>query len=240
MIKALLFDVFGTVVDWRFGISRDVNVIAEKYNINLNPEQFADAWRNEYQPAMERVRSGKRQFVKLDILHEENFDKISKDFGLEKISMDDKLWLIRSWHRLPGWPDSTSGLLRLKSKFIVCAQSNGNVSLILNMAKFSRLYWDMILGAEVVGYYKPEPQAYKKACEKIHLKTEECLMVAAHNNDLKAANKEGMKTAFVLRPTEHGNNQSSDLKPSQDWNYIVNNFHDLADLLKCKKEDYFI
>ena len=98
----------------------------------------------------------------------------------------------------------------------------------------------MILGAEVVGYYKPEPQAYKKACEKIHLKTEECLMVAAHNNDLKAAKKEGMKTAFVLRPTEHGNNQSSDLKPSQDWNYIVNNFHDLADLLKCKKEDYFI
>ena len=236
MIKALLFDVFGTVVDWRTGIVRDAKSIAKKYKINFNLEQFADRWRYEYQPSMEQVRSGKRQFIKLDILHEENLDKISKDFGLENISKIDKLWLIKSWHRLPGWSDSKSGLLRLKSKFIIGAQSNGNISLILNMAKFSKLYWDVILGAEVVGYYKPDPNAYKKACERLDLKTDECLMVAAHNDDLQAAKKEGMKTAFVLRPKEHGDKQSTDLKPSQDWDFIVDNFHELADKLKCKKE----
>ncbi len=236
MIKALLFDVFGTVVDWRSGIIRDAKLIAKKYDIRFHPEQFADRWRYEYQPSMEKVRSGKRKFVKLDVLHEENLEKISKDFGLDIISKVDKSWLVKSWHRLPAWPDSKSGLLRFKSKFIIGAQSNGNVSLILNMSKFSELYWDVILGAEVVGYYKPDPKAYKKACERLDLKTEECLMVAAHNDDLKAAKKEGMKTAFIPRPTEYGFNQSSDLKPSQDWDFIVDNFHELADKLKCKKE----
>ena len=236
MIKALLFDVFGTVVDWRKGITKDAKFIAKKYKINFNPDEFADRWRNEYQPSMELVRSGKRKFVKLDILHEENFNKISKDFGLENINKTDKLWLVKSWHRLPGWSDSSSGLIRLKSKFIIGAQSNGNISLILNMAKFSKLYWDIILGAEVVGYYKPDPRAYKKACKSIGLKTNECLMVAAHNDDLEAARKLGMQTAFVLRKKEYGSNQMSNLKPSQDWNFVVDNFHELADKLGCDKD----
>ena len=235
MIKALLFDVFGTVVDWRKGIIRDAKIIAQKYKLNFSLEKFADQWRAEYQPSMAKIRSRERSFVKLDVLHEENLEKISKDFSLEKINEIDKLWLVKSWHRLPAWPDSPSGLLRLKSKFIIGAQSNGNISLITNMAKFSKLPWDVILGAEVVGHYKPEPDAYKKACEKLDLSVDECLMVAAHNDDLKGAKEQGLKTAFVLRSNEHGSNQLSDLKPSQEWDFVVNNFHELADKLKCEK-----
>ena len=165
--------------------------------------------------------------------------RIQEKAGLDIISDDDKSWLNKSWHRLPPWSDSKEGLLRLKSKFIIGAQSNGNISLIVNMSKISKLYWDVILGSEVVGHYKPEPSAYKKACEKLDLKTEECLMVAAHNDDLKGARNEGMKTAFVLRSKEHGNKQVSDLKPSQDWDYIVNDLHELADKLGCSKEGSF-
>ncbi|MAQ79236.1 MAG: haloacid dehalogenase type II [Rhodospirillaceae bacterium] len=239
MIKALLFDVFGTVVNWRSGVIKDAEIIAKKYKLNFDLEEFADKWRAEYQPSMEKIRTGKRGFIKLDFLHLENLEKISKNFGLDIISNDDKSWLNKSWHRLPPWSDSKEGLLRLKSKFIIGAQSNGNISLIVNMSKISKLYWDVILGSEVVGHYKPEPSAYKKACEKLDLKTEECLMVAAHNDDLKGARNEGMKTAFVLRSKEHGNKQVSDLKPSQDWDYIVNDLHELADKLGCSKEGSF-
>ena len=151
MIQALLFDVFGTVVDWRSGISKDFELISKKYGLKKNSKQFADDWRAEYQPSMEKVRSGIREFVKLDILHDENLKNISNNYGLEILSNEDWDWLVKSWHRLPGWKDSSKGLLRLKSKFIIASQSNGNIELILNMSKNSKLYWDMILGSEVVG-----------------------------------------------------------------------------------------
>lgn len=230
-VTALLFDVFGTVVNWRDGISRDVSIIADQKGVSLDPAAFADSWRAEYQPAMEEVRSGRRSFSILDVLHRENLKKVATDFGLGALSAEDEDFLVTAWHRLPGWPDSSEGMLRLKQKFILGSQSNGNIALIVNMAKYANLPWDVVLGAEVVGHYKPQPKAYLNACTALGLATENCMMVAAHNDDLVAARAAGMKTAFVCRPTEHGVGQTKDLHAEQDWEFVAQDFNDLADKL---------
>ena len=238
-VKALLFDVFGTVVDWRTGIAREVESIAKKNYISLDPFDFADAWRAEYQPAMEEIRKGRRSFTILDILHMENLKKIASKFNLHNLSDEDFKMLVKAWHRLPGWPDSSEGLNALKNKYILATQSNGNIALIVNMAKFSNLNWDVILGAEVIGYYKPEPEAYLKACSALDLKTEECLMVAAHDDDLKAASLQGMKTAYVHRPFEYGKDklfdiaQVNDYKDDRKWDIVSKDLKDLAKQLGC-------
>ena len=238
-VKALLFDVFGTVVDWRTGIAIEVQMIAKKYNIELNADDFADAWRAEYQPAMEQIRSGKRSFTILDILHLENLKKIAPRFNLNNLSNEDLNCLVSAWHRLPGWPDSSQGLNKLKKKFILATQSNGNIALMVNMAKYSNLSWDVILGAEVLGHYKPEPQAYIKACKALNLKPSECLMVAAHDDDLKAASLQGMKTAYVHRPFEYGKDklfdiaEVNDYKGNRNWDIMSKDFNDLAFKLGC-------
>jgi 2-haloacid dehalogenase len=238
-VKALLFDVFGTVVDWRSGIANEVKKIANKNKIVINPNDFADAWRAEYQPAMEEIRKGNRSFTILDILHMENLKKISSRFGLDKLSSDDFDLLIKAWHRLPGWPDSSEGLNKLKTKFIIATQSNGNIALMVNMAKYSNLNWDVILGAEVVGHYKPEPEAYLKACRALHLSPEECMMVAAHDDDLKAASLQGMKTGYVHRPYEYGKDklfdisEVNDYKGDRSWDFISKDLNDLAYQLGC-------
>ena len=238
-VKALLFDVFGTVVDWRSGIANEVKKIANKNKIVINPNDFADAWRAEYQPAMEEIRKGNRSFTILDILHMENLKKISSRFGLDKLSSDDFDLLVKAWHRLPGWPDSSEGLNKLKTKFIIATQSNGNIALMVNMAKHSNLNWDVILGAEVVGHYKPEPEAYLKACRALHLSPEECIMVAAHDDDLKAASLQGMKTGYVHRPYEYGKDklfdisEVNDYKGDRSWDFISKDLNDLAYQLGC-------
>ena len=238
-VKALLFDVFGTVVDWRTGIAREVEVIAKKNNISLDPYDFADAWRAEYQPAMEEIRKGRRSFTILDILHMENLKKIASKFNLHNLSGKDLHMLVKAWHRLPGWPDSSDGLNALKKKYILATQSNGNIALIVNMAKFSNLNWDVVLGAEVIGHYKPDPEAYLKACSALDLKTEECLMVAAHDDDLKAASLQGMKTAYVHRPFEYGRDklfdiaEVNDYKGNKGWNIVSSDLNDLAKQLSC-------
>ena len=238
-VKALLFDVFGTVVDWRTGIAIEVQMIAKKNNIELNADDFADAWRAEYQPAMEQIRSGKRSFTILDILHLENLKKIAPRFNLNNLSNEDLNFLVSAWHRLPGWPDSSQGLNKLKKKFILATQSNGNIALMVNMAKYSNLSWDVILGAEVLGHYKPEPEAYIKACKALNLKPSECLMVAAHDDDLKAASLQGMKTAYVHRPFEYGKDklfdiaEVNDYKGNRNWDIISKDFNDLALKLGC-------
>lgn len=238
-VKALLFDVFGTVVDWRTGIAREVEVIAKKNNISLDPYDFADAWRAEYQPAMEEIRKGRRSFTILDILHMENLKKIASKFNLHNLSGKDLNMLVKAWHRLPGWPDSSDGLNALKKKYILATQSNGNIALIVNMAKFSNLNWDVVLGAEVIGHYKPDPEAYLKACSALDLKTEECLMVAAHDDDLKAASLQGMKTAYVHRPFEYGRDklfdiaEVNDYKGNKEWNIVSSDLNDLAKQLSC-------
>ena len=238
-VKALLFDVFGTVVDWRTGIAREVEDIAKKNNISLDPYDFADAWRAEYQPAMEEIRKGRRSFTILDILHMENLKKIASKFNLHNLSGKDLNMLVKAWHRLPGWPDSSDGLNALKKKYILATQSNGNIALIVNMAKFSNLNWDVVLGAEVIGHYKPDPEAYLKACSALDLKTEECLMVAAHDDDLKAASLQGMKTAYVHRPFEYGRDklfdiaEVNDYKGNKGWNIVSSDLNDLAKQLSC-------
>jgi len=238
-VKALLFDVFGTVVDWRTGIAREVESVAKKNNISLDPFDFADAWRAEYQPAMEVIRNGRRSFTILDILHMDNLKKIAPKFNLHNIPDEDFKFLVTAWHRLPGWPDSSEGLNALKNKYILATQSNGNIALIVNMAKFSNLNWDVILGAEVIGYYKPEPEAYLKACRALDLKTEECLMVAAHDDDLKAASLQGMKTAYVHRPFEYGRDklfdiaEVNDYKGDRKWDIVSRDLNDLAKQLGC-------
>ena len=238
-VKALLFDVFGTVVDWRSGIANEVKKIANKNKIVINANDFADAWRAEYQPAMEEIRKGNRSFTILDILHMENLKKISSRFGLDKLSSNDFALLVKAWHRLPGWPDSSEGLNKLKTKFIIATQSNGNIALMVNMAKYSNLNWDVILGAEVVGHYKPEPEAYLKACRALHLNPEECMMVAAHDDDLKAASLQGMKTAYVHRPYEYGKDklfdisEVNDYKGDRSWDFISKDLNDLAYQLGC-------
>ena len=238
-VKALLFDVFGTVVDWRSGIANEVKKIANKYSITIDALGFADSWRAEYQPAMEEIRKGNRSFTILDILHMENLKKISSRFGLDKLSSDDFDLLVKAWHRLPGWPDSSEGLNKLKTKFIIATQSNGNIALMVNMAKYSNLNWDVILGAEVVGHYKPEPEAYLKACRTLHLNPEECMMVAAHDDDLKAASLQGMKTGYVHRPYEYGKDklfdisEVNDYKGDRNWDFISKDLNDLAYQLGC-------
>jgi 2-haloacid dehalogenase len=238
-VKALLFDVFGTVVDWRTGIAKEVESIAIKNDILLDPFDFADAWRAEYQPAMEEIRKGRRSFTILDILHMENLKKIASKFNLHNLTNEDFNMLVRAWHRLPGWPDSSDGLNALKKKYILATQSNGNIALIVNMAKFSNLNWDVVLGAEVIGHYKPEPESYLKACNALDLKTDECLMVAAHYDDLKAASLQGMKTAYVHRPFEYGRDkmfdiaQVNDYKGDRVWDIVSSDLNDLAKQLGC-------
>ena len=238
-VKALLFDVFGTVVDWRTGIAKEVESVAKKNNISLDPFDFADAWRAEYQPAMEEIRKGRRSFTILDILHMENLKKIASKFNLQHLSDEDFNMLVKAWHRLPGWPDSSEGLNALKNKYILATQSNGNIALIVNMAKFSNLNWDVILGAEVTGHYKPEPEAYLKACNALNFKTEECLMVAAHEDDLRAARQQGMKTAYVHRPFEYGKDKLFDISEVNDykgdikWDIVSRDLNDLAKQLGC-------
>ena len=230
-VKALLFDVFGTVVDWRTCITGAFDQIAKNHALDLEASRLADEWRAQYQPSMEVIRSGKRPFVRLDVLHRENLDHVLKNNNLTFFTPVERDHLVKAWHRLKGWPDASDGLYRLKKKYIIAPQSNGNISLLVNMAKAANLPWDVVLGAEIVQTYKPRPEAYKRACDALGLSTSDCMMVAAHNDDLLAARNTGMKTAFILRDTEHGPRQTKDLKSESDWDISVNNFIELADKL---------
>jgi 2-haloacid dehalogenase len=211
-IRACLFDVFGTVVDWRTSVSRDLAAFAKEKGITgIDWLEFAVEWRKLYQPSMEEVRSGRRAFTILDVLHRESLDKLISRYGIKGLSEADVDHLNRAWHRLDPWPDAVAGLTRLKSKFIIAPCSNGNIALMVNMAKRAGLPWDCILGAETARAYKPMPDAYLNSCRQLGLAPASVMMVAAHNNDLKAAKAQGMKTAFVARPTEHGPGQTTDL-----------------------------
>ena len=231
-IKALGFDVFGTVVDWRGGVAREAAPFLQRHGaMDADPLAFADAWRRQYQPAMERVRTGGRGFVPLDVLHRENLDIILPDFGLDPAAIPagelDELNL--AWHRLDPWPDVVEGLTRLKSRFIIVTLSNGNVSLMVDMAKRAGLPWDAILGAEPARAYKPSPEAYLRTAAMLGLKAEELCLVAAHNSDLAAARDCGLKTAFVLRPRDQGLGQHTDLVAEQGWEFDAKDFCDLAE-----------
>lgn len=229
-VRALVFDVFGTVVDWRGGVAREARGFLERRAPGVDPFAFAAAWRRRYQPALEDVRSGKRPFVRLDVLHRENLEAILPEFGIDPASVpaDELDDLNLAWHRLDPWPDSVAGLTRLKQRFIIAPLSNGNIVLMLDMAKRAGLPWDAILGAEVAQAYKPRPEAYLRTAEVLALRPEQVCMVAAHNGDLAAARSCGLKTAFVPRPEEHGPGQTTDLEAEQDWDVVTRDFIDLA------------
>ena len=228
-IQALLFDVFGTCVDWRSSLVREMQKLSQDKGLNMDCAAFADAWRGLYQPSMKQVRNGTRPWTMLDILHRESLDKLVAQYDLEGLSNSELDHLNRVWHRLDPWADTVSGLARLKERFIVAPLSNGNVALLVNMAKRAGLPWDLILGAEIAGHYKPEAEAYLKASRLLGLAPNQCMMVAAHNDDLRAARQCGFNTAFVCRPTEHGSQQITDLAPAEDWDLVTDSFIALAD-----------
>ena len=235
-VKALVFDVFGTVVDWRSGIARDARTFLARHGkADADSHAFADAWRKRYQPAMEEVRSGRRPFTRLDVLHRENLDGVLRDHGINPAGFvsEELDWLNRAWHRLDPWPDTIPGLLRLKARHFIAPLSNGNILLLANMAKRAGIPWDAVLGAEAAQAYKPQPEAYLRTAEILGLKPEQVALVAAHNGDLAAARRTGLKTAFVLRPTEHGPDQATDTRAEQDWEVVANSFEELADRLGC-------
>jgi len=202
--QALLFDVFGTLTDWRSSIARETRVILAPLGATIDYEAFADAWRAEYQPTMEEVRSGRLPFSKLDVLHRRNLDAILPRFGLDRVDEATRVKLNFAWHRLDAWPDVAAGLARLRTKFRLAPCSNGNISIMVDLARRNGFPWDAILGAEVARDYKPKPVVYLSAAAAFDCAPEEAMMVAAHSYDLAAAAALGLRTAFIARPNEDG------------------------------------
>jgi len=232
-IKALLFDVFGTVVDWRSSIIRELSAWGTDTHVVADWPAIADGWRGLYQPAMERIREGNRGFVRLDILHEENLRDIFAEHGLDAPIGEEVHRLVTAWHRLDPWPDCVAGLTRLKTRYVIAPCSNGNIALITNMAKRAGLPWDVVLGAEVAQAYKPHAQAYLGSADALSLKPEQCMMVAAHLDDLEAAAELGFATAYVPRPDEHGKGAGAQIAPDGSVDHIAADFNALADNLGC-------
>lgn len=228
MTEALLFDVFGTVVDWRTSVAREVGPVVPS---SVDSYAFADRWRSLYQPSMEQVRSGARDFTRLDVLHLESLRTVLSEHGID-LSEAAIADLNLAWHRLDPWPDSVEGITRLKANFVVAPLSNGNISLLLDMAKSAGLPWDAILGAEPVRAYKPTPEAYLRTADILGIEPHRCMLVAAHNSDLAAARDCGFGTAFVRRPNEHGGGQTTDLGAESDWDFVVDSITELADALR--------
>ena len=232
-IKALGFDVFGTVVDWRTSIAREGAAVGRAKGIDIDWTAFAVAWRKLYQPQMQRVRSGELPWTKLDDLHRMSLDRLIGEFGIKGLTEDETDHLNRAWHRLAPWPDAVPGLTRLKTRFMLTTLSNGNVALMVNMAKRAGLPWDAILGAEPTRHYKPDPETYLGTADYLGVRPDQLMLVAAHNGDLGAARKVGLRTAFVPRPKEHGPGQTRDLAPEQAWDFVATDFEDLARQLGC-------
>jgi 2-haloacid dehalogenase len=228
--RALLFDVFGTCVDWRSSIIREGRALGERLRLGgVDWAGVADAWRGLYQPQMERVRSGSRPWTTLDVLHREALDRVLADAGLaDAVPARDRDDFTLAWHRLDPWPDTAEGLRRLGRRCIVAPNSNGHIALLVNLSRWAGLHWDAILGAEIAHAYKPQPVVYLRSVEALGLEPPEVMMVAAHNGDLVAAAGCGLRTAFVPRATEHGPAQTTDLRPEQPVDVVATDFNDLA------------
>jgi 2-haloacid dehalogenase len=230
MVKALLFDVFGTLVDWRTGIACESEKLLAPFGHKLDWLTFADAWRGEYQTGMEEVRSGQVPFSKLDIIHRRNLDRILPRFNLTGLTDSTLADLNLAWHRLNAWPDVRQGLARLKSKFLIAPLSNGNISLMVHLARRNEFPWDAILGAEVAGDYKPKSTVYLKSCEALDLPPSKCMMVAAHSYDLVAAASCGLCSGHIARPDEAGPGKG-ERSPKVPVDFAASSLIDLAEKL---------
>jgi 2-haloacid dehalogenase len=226
-VQALFFDVFGTLVDWRTSISREVERILEPLGYRLDWVAFADAWRGEYQPGMEEVRSGRIPFSKLDVLHRRNLERLLPRFDLQNLSDEVLADLTLVWHRLDAWPDVPAALARLKHAFRLAPVSNGNISLMVDLARRNEFPWDAILGAEIAGDYKPKPRVYLAACQALDLAPAQCMMVAAHSSDLAAAAQCGLRTAHTARVDEYGPH-TGEPKPTVPVDYAAKDLAELA------------
>ena len=231
MVKAMTFDVFGTVVDWRSSIIREGEQLTVRTGIEVDWPRFADAWRAGYGPAMRRVRSGELPWTRIDDLHRMILDGLIPEFGLTALDEAARDDLNRVWHRLSPWPDTVSGLTRLRTRYVLASLSNGNVALLVNMAKHSGLPWDAVLSAELAHQYKPDPEVYLTAADLLGLEPEQVMMVAAHKGDLRAAAALGFKTAYVPRPLEYGPAREIDTTPHPSFDVNATDFNDLADRL---------
>ncbi|HET9404457.1 MAG TPA: haloacid dehalogenase type II [Burkholderiales bacterium] len=232
-VKALVFDVFGTVVDWNGSVSREVRGLAREKGLRVNAVKFAKAWRAGYRPAMDRVLRGETPFQKIDGIHRAILEDVLKQFRITDLAEAEKAHLNLAWHRLKPWPDTVRGLKRLKSRFVIATLSNGNTSLLVNMAKHGGLPWDCIFSSDTFNLFKPDPGMYLGAADRLDLRPEELMMVAAHKADLRAAAKCGLKTAFVKRPLEHGRGGTPDLASEPEFTINAESFLDLADQLGC-------
>ena len=230
-VSALVFDVFGTVVDWRSSIIRELEAFGRERRLAADWTALADAWRAGYQPAMERVRKGEIGWTVLDDLHREILQALLPKFGVAGLSQIEILYLVHAWHRLDPWPDAVKGLTRLKRRYIIGTLSNGNVALLVDMEKRAGLPWDMIFSAELVRHYKPAPETYRSVPDLLRVEPGKVMLVAAHNGDLVAARREGLKTGFVARPTEYGPHQTRDLKAEHDFDVVARDFLQLAELM---------
>jgi len=231
-VKALTFDVFGTTVDWRGSLIREAEVWGGARDLRIDWAKFADSWRAGYAPAMDQVRKGQLPWMNLDQLHRGILDKLFAELKIEGVSEAEKQHFNNVWHRLHPWLDSVAGLTRLKTRFVLATLSNGNLSLLVEMAKFAGLPWDAVLCAELFRHYKPDRETYLGAADLLGCKPGEVMMVAAHPNDLKAAAQLGLRTAFVPRPREHGD-RNPDATSDTGFDIIAQDFIDLAAKLGC-------
>ena len=232
-LKALVFDTFGTVVDWRTSLIEDFRAFGKRKVINVDWEALVDEWKTSYRPGMDAVRSGKWPWTRVDQIYRKKLDEILPKYGVIGLEENEKVYLNRVWHRLNPWPDSVAGLARLKKKYVIAPLSNSDFDCLVNMAKHAGLPWDAIFCSELFHHYKPDPEVYLGAIELLNLKPKEVVLVAAHNYDLRAARSHGMQTAFIPRTTEYGPNQKTDLKPEEEWDIIGADFGELASALGC-------
>ena len=233
-VKALVFDVFGTVVDWRTSLINDFTAWGNTRGITADWTALVDGWRAVYAASMDDVRKHpERGYVILDVLHRRSLEKLAAQLSIQGLTEEDLQHLTLGWHRLHPWPDSVEGLTRLKTKYIIAPLSNGNVALLTNMAKFADLPWDLILSAELFHHYKPDPETYLGAAKLLCLAPEQVMMVAAHNHDLAAAQKLGLKTAFVARSSEYGPLQKYDFDATGAWDIVTMDFGGIADRMGC-------
>ena len=233
-VKALVFDVFGTVVDWRSSLINDFTTWSKTRGIEADWTALVDGWRAVYTASMDQVRKNPQGgYVILDVLHRRSLEELVEQLSIKGLNDTDLHYLSMGWHRLHPWPDSVAGLTRLKTRYIISPLSNGNVALLTNMAKFTGLPWDLIMSAELFEHYKPDPETYLGAAKLLCLPPEQVMMVAAHNYDLKHAQKLGLKTAFVARPTEYGPLQKIDFEANGGWDIIAKDFGEIATRLGC-------
>lgn len=230
-VRALLFDVFGTVVDWRTSLIDDLSAWGHARSLAVDWPGLIDAWRGAYAPSMDRVRTGQQPWTNLDALHRQSLEQLAPQYGLAGLGAAEMDWIARGWHRLRPWPDSVGGLTRLKPRYILSPLSNGNVALLTHMAKHAGLPWDLVLCAEIFRHYKPDPETYLGAAALLGLAPAQVMLCAAHNSDLAAAQAQGLRTAFIARPTEYGPYQSKDLRAEGDWDITVDSIEALADHL---------